>query len=214
MNSAKGGSVWETRCPRRLLPGPKWHGIRCQSLSSPSWTCSGRERRSCWYGSRRWAGGTLPGDSSTAAPCWFLFRTRKTWGQWSDRRRPSASTGSFFLKRARILSIPKPCGLPGGAVFQVRFQEGPSLRELPETLPIVPLSSEGTDIAQFEFPEVFAFLPGMEGPGLPNRWREQAVSIPIHPRVESLNAATATGIALYVWSRSAGRLPARRLERP
>ena len=33
-------------------------------------------------------------------------------------------------------------------------------------------------------------------------WKKCALAIPIHPEVESLNAATAAAIALYVWSRS------------
>ena len=43
---------------------------------------------------------------------------------------------------------------------------------------------------------------GMEGPGLPEKWRERAVAIPMAGEVESLNAATAAAIALYVWSQS------------
>jgi len=39
----------------------------------------------------------------------------------------------------------------------------------------------------------------MEGEGLPDRWRKTAVSIPIDPAVESLNAATAAAIALFAW---------------
>jgi tRNA G18 (ribose-2'-O)-methylase SpoU len=43
-------------------------------------------------------------------------------------------------------------------------------------------------------------VPGVEGPGLPTHLREGARRcIPIAPGVESLNAATATAIALYVW---------------
>ena len=119
-----------------------------------------------------------------------------------------------FLEESAHPFHPKALRASGGAVFRVKLLEGPSLRDLPEDLPIVPLSSEGSDIGQFEFPDTFAFLPGMEGPGLPERWRKRAVSIPILPRVESLNAATATGIALYEWSRAQGRLLPRRGERP
>lgn len=107
---------------------------------------------------------------------------------------------------------PKALRASGGAAFRVKLLHGPSLGDLPEDLPIVPLSSEGMDIAEFGFPETFAFLPGLEGPGLPEKWRRQAVSIPILPGVESLNAATATGIALYVWSRSRGKCMAARME--
>ena len=43
-------------------------------------------------------------------------------------------------------------------------------------------------------------MPGVEGPGLPPHLREAPRRrIPIAPEVESLNAATATAIALYAW---------------
>ena len=52
------------------------------------------------------------------------------------------------------------------------------------------------------FPPSFALLPGVEGPGLPDHIaKEHRVSIPMKPGVESLNAATATAIALYEWRR-------------
>jgi 16S rRNA (guanine527-N7)-methyltransferase len=89
----------------------------------------------------------------------------------------------------------------GGAVFRAALRQGPSLDELPDDLPVVPLSAHGADVAMFAFPERFALLPGVEGPGLPERFRARAISIPMSPDVESLNAATATALALYVWSR-------------
>lgn len=121
--------------------------------------------------------------------------------------RSAAALGAnriIFLSESAHPFHPKALRASGGAVFRVKLLHGPSLRDLPENLPIVPLSSEGTDIAESEFPDAFAFLPGIEGPGLPDRWRRRAVSIPILSGVESLNAATAAGIALYVWSRSRG----------
>lgn len=96
---------------------------------------------------------------------------------------------------------PKALRASGGAVLRARFLEGPSIHELPAHLPIFALSSEGTDIARFKFPERFGLLPGIEGPGLPPHWKKSAIGIPIHREVESLNAATATAVALYVWSR-------------
>jgi tRNA G18 (ribose-2'-O)-methylase SpoU len=43
----------------------------------------------------------------------------------------------------------------------------------------------------------------MEGPGLPPEVRPlKSLSIPMERGVESLNAALATGIALYEWQRS------------
>jgi 16S rRNA (guanine527-N7)-methyltransferase len=69
-------------------------------------------------------------------------------------------------------------------------------------LPIVALSGEGRDVAEFAFPGAFGLLPGVEGTGLPEHLRSNSVAIPVSDAVESLNAATAAGIALYLWSRS------------
>lgn len=118
------------------------------------------------------------------------------------------SAVAFGVQRVILLS---ECAHPfhqkalrasGGAVFLANLLEGPSVNELPDTLPIVPLSTEGNDVARFEFPERFGLLPGVEGPGLPERFRARALSIPMAGDVESLNAATAAAVAMYAWSRS------------
>ena len=85
-------------------------------------------------------------------------------------------------------------------MLHAKLLEGPSLHDLPEELPLLALSSEVRNISDLVFPESFGLLVGMEGPGLPERWKKHALAIPIHPQVESLNAATAAAIALYVWS--------------
>lgn len=95
---------------------------------------------------------------------------------------------------------PKALRASGGTALRMKMMAGPSLDEVPEDLPVIPLSAEGKAVSEMEFPETFAFLPGMEGPGLPERFRRRAASIPINEGVESLNAATASAIALYVWS--------------
>lgn len=97
---------------------------------------------------------------------------------------------------------PKSLRASGGAVLYAKLLEGPSLHDLPEDLPLIALWQRGVEISKSVFPESFGLLVGMEGPGLPERWLKNALAIPIHPQVESLNAATAAAIALYVWSRS------------
>ncbi len=99
---------------------------------------------------------------------------------------------------------PKAIRTSGGAVFHASLRSGPTIEDLPPALPIVALSVEGEDAGGFGFPRTFALLPGVEGPGLPARLRDGAISIPISNNVESLNAATATAIALYLWSRQFG----------
>jgi tRNA G18 (ribose-2'-O)-methylase SpoU len=97
---------------------------------------------------------------------------------------------------------PRAIRASAGAVFHARLMTGPAIDELPANVSVVPLSAEGEDISRIEFPESFALLPGVEGPGLPGRFRARAVSIPIDDRVESLNGATAAAIFLYLWART------------
>ena len=94
---------------------------------------------------------------------------------------------------------PKAIRASAGTVFSANIYEGPSLADLSDDLPVVALATTGRPIAEFTFPESFCLLSGMEGPGLSTRWRKNAVAIPMAAGVESLNAAVATGIALYEW---------------
>ncbi|NLI80788.1 MAG: 16S rRNA (guanine(527)-N(7))-methyltransferase RsmG [Deltaproteobacteria bacterium] len=95
---------------------------------------------------------------------------------------------------------PKALRASGGAVLRGNLMRGPSIQDLPRDMPILALSARGEDIGSFRFPETFGLLPGLEGPGLPAQWKGDALSIPICEEVESLNAAAATAIVLYVWS--------------
>ncbi|MCU0595569.1 MAG: RNA methyltransferase, partial [Desulfobacterota bacterium] len=94
----------------------------------------------------------------------------------------------------------------GSALFRVPIFAGPSVQELGRAKsPIISLSADGDDIRNFRFPERFCLLPGVEGPGLPPEVRHlKSLSIPMERGVESLNAALATGIALYEWRRNRG----------
>jgi 16S rRNA (guanine(527)-N(7))-methyltransferase RsmG len=96
---------------------------------------------------------------------------------------------------------PKAIRASAGTVFSARLFKGPSLSAIPPDLPVIALAASGQPLAHAAFPQSFCLLTGMEGPGLPSRWRFNAVAIPMAPRVESLNAAVATAIALYEWRR-------------
>ena len=100
---------------------------------------------------------------------------------------------------------PKALRASGGAVLNLPLRSGPALGAVGTELPVVALSADGIDIRQAEFPKAFGLLVGLEGPGLPERWRSRAVRIPIRPEVESLNAAAAMAVALYEWKRQADR---------
>ena len=96
---------------------------------------------------------------------------------------------------------PKAVRASAGTVFSARLFQGPSLSGLPLDIPVIALAASGQPLAQTRFPQSFCLLTGMEGPGLPSRWRADTVAIPMAPGVESLNAAVATAIALYEWRR-------------
>jgi 16S rRNA (guanine527-N7)-methyltransferase len=96
---------------------------------------------------------------------------------------------------------PKALRASAGSALDLRLFRGPGIKDLPADLPLIPLSREGRPLDRAVFPETFAFLPGVEGPGLPAAWRQSALSIPMTDRVESLNAATAVAVALYEWAR-------------
>ncbi len=100
---------------------------------------------------------------------------------------------------------PKAMRASGGTALHAHFLWGPSVKALPRNLPVKALSVGGRDIESVEFPGSFLLLPGMEGPGLPEEWKGSAIGIPIDAGVESLNAATAAAIVLYVWSRKGSR---------
>ena len=89
----------------------------------------------------------------------------------------------------------------GSALFRIPILAGPSIQELGSAKsPIIPLAIGGESICRFSFPESFYLLPGLEGPGLPPDLHcLKSLSIPMERGIESLNAALATGIALYAW---------------
>ena len=97
---------------------------------------------------------------------------------------------------------PKAVRASGGAVFAAKLFDGPPLHSVPDAVPVVALSAGGRSISEFAFPDRFVLVPGVEGPGLPERFRQGALAIPMTGKVESLNAAAATSIALYLWSQS------------
>jgi 16S rRNA (guanine527-N7)-methyltransferase len=106
-----------------------------------------------------------------------------------------------LLREAAHPFHPRSARAAGPALFQVPILQGPSLRDLTSRhAPLIALSADGDNLASTPFPDRFGLVPGLEGPGLPDHLRQgPRRRIPIAPGVESLNAATATAIALYAW---------------
>ena len=66
------------------------------------------------------------------------------------------------------------------------------------------MDTTGPELSDSPFPDRFGLVVGVEGPGLPAHLREgERRRIAMQPGVESLNAAAAAAIALYVWSHGA-----------
>ena len=113
-------------------------------------------------------------------------------------------TQVVLLREAAHPFHPRSTRAAGSALFRIPLQKGPSIKDLKESRhSMITLSPEGADITNYEFPDRFGLLPGMEGPGLPQNVQSRtSLSIPMVQGVESLNAAMATGIALYQWRNS------------
>jgi len=110
-----------------------------------------------------------------------------------------------LMREAACPFHPKSTRVAGSSLFRVPLEIGPSVHEFRTgALPLIALDAAGMDIRAFRFPESFGLLPGLEGPGLPEDLPVRArLGIPMAEGMDSLNAALATGIALYQWRSSA-----------
>ncbi len=108
-----------------------------------------------------------------------------------------------LLREAAHPFHPRGIRAAGPALFQVPLRQGPSLEDLRvKNRPLIALDTSGTELGEAPFPDTFGLVVGVEGPGLPRHLRNgERRRITIEPGVESLNAATATAIALYVCAR-------------
>jgi 16S rRNA (guanine527-N7)-methyltransferase len=111
-----------------------------------------------------------------------------------------------LLREAAHPFHPRASRAAGPALFQVPILRGPSLQSLSvKDRPLIALDPTGPEIGETPFPDSFGLVVGAEGPGLPIPLRHgERRRITMQPGVESLNAATAAAIALYVWARSRG----------
>ncbi len=142
-------------------------------------------------------------DRSVPAGCTLLLPFQDPVNLGSVAR----SAAGFGVKSIVLLEEaahpyhPKSIRASAGAVFSADFSRGPSIHEIGELIPdgalLLALDKTGTDIRGYPFPEKFLLLPGLEGPGLPEELKINAVSIPVTGQIESLNAAVSVSIALY-----------------
>jgi tRNA G18 (ribose-2'-O)-methylase SpoU len=117
------------------------------------------------------------------------------------------SAVAFGVPRAVLLAESahpfhtKSVRVAGSTLFRTELMKGPSIKQLGKTrFPLITLSPKGRDIKRFRFPPTFGLVPGVEGPGLPPEIdASTSLAVPMEAGVESLNAAMATGIALFIW---------------
>lgn len=111
------------------------------------------------------------------------------------------SCEAFGIKKVVLLKEssnpfhPKAIRASSGSVLRLNMEVGPSIQELPDS--VISLDMHGTGLPQFEWPKQGRLLMGEEGQGLPDHLRGNCISIPMSPKIESLNAVAATSIALY-----------------
>ncbi|MCX8045111.1 MAG: RNA methyltransferase [Desulfobacterota bacterium] len=110
-----------------------------------------------------------------------------------------------LLEEAAHPFHPKSIRASSGAVFSAQFFRGPGLVTLGQHLlrhnvPVFALDMQGTPLQDIVFPRSFLLVAGCEGQGLPRDLNANRIAIPMRGPVESLNAATATALALFYWS--------------
>jgi 16S rRNA (guanine527-N7)-methyltransferase len=113
-----------------------------------------------------------------------------------------------LLREAAHPFHPRSSRAAGPALFQVPLHVGPRLTEVRAAgAPLIAMDTTGPELSDVPFPGRFGLVVGVEGPGLPAHLRDgERRRIAMQPGVESLNAAAAAAVALYVWSRrDAGR---------
>ncbi len=123
--------------------------------------------------------------------------------------RAAAALGAarvVLLREAACPFLPKAIRASAGAIWKITPQLGPALADLdgiPETRLFV-LDMDGKPIETIKPPQAYALVAGAEGQGLPEKLlrRGQRISIKMTAAVESLNAATATAIALWAWRKT------------
>lgn len=105
-----------------------------------------------------------------------------------------------LLKEACHAFLPRATRAATGYNFTMNFFKGPSIHDLNNDN-LVALDMNGLPIGRVELSENIHCLIGQEGQGIPNNFSGQRISIPMHDKVESLNATVSSSILLYEWNR-------------
>ena len=147
-----------------------------------------------------------PGKASEGCSLFIPFQDPSNVGAVIRSAAAFGVSAIVFLEEAAHPFHPKSVRAASGNLFSTPMFTGPSIDDLDVgDLPLIVLDPKGEDIRSFKPPTSCGLLCGMEGPGVPDAISSSAaihrVRIPISDAVESLNAAVATSIALYVLRR-------------
>jgi RNA methyltransferase, TrmH family len=107
-----------------------------------------------------------------------------------------------LMKECANPYLPKVLRSSSGSSLRVALAQGPSITELTdaEAEHMYALDMLGTSLHKTDLPKDIRIMIGEEGRGVPKNLRfASKVSIPIKPKMDSLNAVAATSIALYAY---------------
>jgi len=144
---------------------------------------------------------TAPGQGADGCTLFIPFQDPENVGAVIRSAAAFDVSEVVCLQEAAHPFLPKSCRAAGSSLLDLPLFSGPFLNELDTgSLPLFALSPAGQNIRSFSFPERFGLVAGLEGEGLPIRYgKENSLSIPMKPGVDSLNAAAAVSVALYAW---------------
>lgn len=101
----------------------------------------------------------------------------------------------IILKEAAHPYLPRTVRASSGGHFYNNFYHGPSLKDLQGDF--LALDPKGESIYQYKWPQNVRILMGEEGQGFKYLKVKHSISIPMNPKIESLNATVAASIALF-----------------
>lgn len=101
-----------------------------------------------------------------------------------------------LLKECAFPFHPKSIRASSGSCFRVPLLQGPSQKDFSDAA-AVGLDPHGTPLTEFAWPGDCRLLVGEEGQGLPPAFTGKKISIPMTPKLDSLNATIAASIAMF-----------------
>lgn len=102
----------------------------------------------------------------------------------------------ILLKECANPFHPKAIRASSGLSARMNLATGPSIHELKDIKHLVALDLEGENLYQTPLNLPIRLLVGEEGPGIPSHLDVKKINIPIHDKVESLNATVAASIVM------------------